>query len=235
MRKLEDQGERVHQRIWELLPWYANGSLAERERERVEAHLAACPRCQEEETICRRTEAGVKGAGELAPSPHPVQLQRILARIEESESEEPTRAAWWQSGRSFRALIAAAPGPLRGALVAQAAVVLLLIGALVLQQMRSQPAAPPADYVTLSDPAPAAVPTVGVRVMFSPQATEREIRDLLRGIRGQLVGGPSPIGVYTVEVPADGDPLKVILARLRSEPQVAFAEPAAGSERSHER
>jgi putative zinc finger protein/fervidolysin-like protein len=233
MQHLDEQGGRVHQRIWELLPWYANGTLAAAEREKVEAHLAVCPRCQEEEEICRRTAAAVQAVGEVAPSPHPVQLQRMLARIEESEGEERSRAGWWRA-MPLRALLAATPGPLRVSLVAQAAVILLLVGLLAWQQLRTQPAAPSADYVTLSDPAPAPAPSLSVRVMFSPQATEQEIRGLLHGIRGQIVAGPSRIGVYTVEVPADGDPLKVILARLRSEPQVAFAEPVAGGETEKE-
>jgi putative zinc finger protein/fervidolysin-like protein len=230
MQHLDEQGGRMHQRLWELLPWYANGTLAEAEREKVETHLAVCSRCREEEEICRRTAAAVQAVGEVAPSPHPVQLQRMLARIEESESEERSRGGWWRRSLPLQALVEATPRTLRISLVAQAAVILLLVGLLVRQELRSQPAAPPADYVTLSDPAPAPAPSLGVRVMFSPQATEREIRALLHGIRGQIVAGPSPIGVYTVEVPAAGDPLKVILARLRSEPQVAFAEPVAGTE-----
>ena len=50
-------------------------------------------------------------------------------------------------------------------------------------------------------------------------------RPLHHRLRAQIVPGPTPLGVYTADVPADGDPFKDILARLRSEPQVAFAEP----------
>jgi len=228
MRKLEDQGERIHERIWDLLPWYVNGSLAERESERVEAHLAVCARCQEEEGICRRTAEGVKSAGEVAPSPHPVQFQRMLARIDESEREERARAAWWKRGEPFRSLVEATPGPLRGALVAQAAIVILLIGVLAWRELHVRPAtspAPPAVYTVLSDPAQAPQASVGLRLMFAPQTSEREIRGLLLGIRGQITAGPSPLGVYTVEIPAGSDPMNVILARLRSESQVMFAEP----------
>lgn len=229
MRK--DHGERMHQRIWELLPWYANGSLGGRESELVEAHLAACPRCQQEALACGRTAEALRSAGEVAPSPHPVQFQRVLARIEESAGEERAAGRW---RAPLRAWLAAEPGPLRGALLAQAAVILLLVGLLVWQGLhfRSVPAGTaPAAYHTLSDPAAAPAAGVALRVMFSPQASEREIRGLLYGIRGQIAAGPSPIGVYTIEVPADGDPVAVVLARLRSEPQVAFAEPAAGMER----
>jgi hypothetical protein len=230
MREREDHGERVHQRVWELLPWYVNGSLAERERERVETHLAACLRCQEEERLCRLTAGVVAEAGEVAPAPHPVQFQRMLARIEESEREEKESAGPWRLLAPLRALVQATPRPLRGALVAQAAVILLLAGFLAwsLQRPGAAPT-PPLPYHTLSNPEAAPVPSVRLRVMFSPKATEKEIRELLHGIQGKIVDGPSPSGAYTVETPAAGDPPGVVLARLRSEPQVVmFAEPAGG-------
>ena len=231
MREREDHGERCHQRVWELLPWYVNGSLAQPERERVEAHLAACRRCEEETRACRRTAAEIAGAGEVAPSPHPIQFQRVLARIEESDREERHDGGGWRLLAPFRALVQATPRPLRGALVAQAAVIFLLVGFLAWGSLR--PGSPssgssPAVYRTLSDPAPAPVPTFRLRVMFSPKATEREIRGLLLGIRGEITAGPSPLGLYTVEVPAAGDPAAGVLARLRSEPQVTFAEPVVG-------
>ncbi len=231
MREREDHGERSHQRVWELLPWYVNGSLAQPERERVEAHLAACRRCEEEVRACRRTAAEIAGAGEVAPSPHPIQFQRVLARIEESDREERRHGGGWRILAPFRSLVQATPRPLRGALVAQAAVIFLLVGFLAWGSLR--PGSPalassPAVYRTLSDPAPAPVPTFRLRVMFSPKATEREIRGLLLGIRGEITAGPSPLGLYTVEVPAAGDPAAGVLARLRSEPQVTFAEPVIG-------
>lgn len=229
MREWEDHGERVHQRVWELLPWYVNGSLAERERERVETHLAACLRCQEEERVSRHMAGAMARGGETAPAPHPVQLQRMLARIEESEREERESAGRWRLLAPLRSLVRATPRPLRGALVAQAAVILLLIGFLAWSLARPGAANLQPVYRTLSNPDAAPVPTVRLRVMFSPRATEKEIRELLHGIHGEITAGPSPSGAYTVEVPAASDPAGVVLARLRSEPQVVmFAEPAAG-------
>jgi hypothetical protein len=64
-----------------------------------------------------------------------------------------------------------------------------------------------------------------VRVVFAEGATERQIRDVLLPIGGQLAGGPSQLGVYTVELPAGRDPLPVVLQHLRSRPEVSFAEP----------
>jgi hypothetical protein len=230
MREQEDRGDWAHQRVWDLLPWYVNGSLAERERERVEAHLAACLRCQDEERVCRSTARTVAEAGEMAPAPHPVQFQRMLARIEESEREERESAGRRRLLAPLRSLVQATPRPLRGALVAQAAVILLLVGFLA-WSVSSRPGAASLQpvYRTLSNPAAAPVPTVRLRVMFSPKAMEKEIRELLHGIHGEITAGPSPSGAYTVEVPAASDPAGVVLARLRSEPQVVlFAEPVAG-------
>jgi hypothetical protein len=227
----EDQDERIHRRVCELLPWYVNGSLAGRERETVDAHLGGCPRCQAEERACRQAAEAVSGAGEVAPSPHPAQFQRLLERVEQ---EERAQGGGWLS--SVRSLLGATPRPLRGALVAQAAVILLLVGMVEWGVRRPQPGPPaapagPALYRTLSDPAARPAPSARRRLMFSPQAAEREIRGLLLGVHGEITAGPSPLGVYTVEVPVGetsaGDPAKVLLARLRSEPQVVFAEPAS--------
>jgi anti-sigma factor RsiW len=237
MNERQDHDERVHQRIWELLPWYVNGTLPDSDRERVEAHVALCRRCRDEVETCRRTAAAVKGQGEVSPSPHPVQLQRTLARIDELERSRAWAAKTNEDpqdgdriGRGFgaplRALIAATPRPLRGALVAQVAIIVLLVGVLAWSELHPVPA--PVTYQTLSDPAAAPAPTVALRVMFSPRATEKEIRELLQGVRGQITAGPSPLGVYTVEVPAAGDPSSVVLARLRSESAVSLAEPATG-------
>ena len=218
MKEREDHGERIHRRVWELLPWYVNGSLGEREREQVEAHLAGCPACEAEARECRRTAESLSNAGEVAPSPHPAQLRRLFDRIDEEERNRPGRLA----------VFSAAPRPLRLALAAQAAAILLLAGALVWSLRSPAPAAPPSNYVTLADPTAAPAPAARLRVMFSPATTEREMREILIGVRGGIVAGPSPLGAYTVEIPTNGDPVGAVLARLRTEPRVVFAEPAAG-------
>ncbi|HEY0554897.1 MAG TPA: zf-HC2 domain-containing protein [Thermoanaerobaculia bacterium] len=236
MRQREEHGERSHRRVWEMLPWYVNGTLAVSERERVEAHLAACPRCQEETRVCRRTADEIVRAGEVAPSPHPVQLQRMLARIEESEREERQAGTGPRLVAAFRPLVRSTPRPLRWALVAQAAAIFLLVGALGWSLRRpgtsgAAPTAAPASptYRTLSNPEAAPAPTVRLTVLFQPQATELEIRGLLHGVKGEITAGPSPLGAYTVAVPAAGDPVAVVLARLRSETRlVMLAEPVAG-------
>jgi anti-sigma factor RsiW len=232
MQAREDHEERIHQRIWELLPWYVNGTLSGPERERVEDHLPGCRRCREEVEICRQTAASIQGLGEVAPSPHPVQLQRVLARIDRMEEDEAERLETGEEQPAAAGPWFGVPRRALQALVAQAALIVLLVGLLAWRELRPgavpSPASSPAPYQTLSDPAPPPGGAVAVRVMFSPQATEKEIRDLLLAVHGEITAGPSPLGAYTVEVTA-ADPVSVVLTRLRSDSLVTFAQPAAGS------
>jgi hypothetical protein len=242
MHEREDHDERVHQRIWEMLPWFVNGTLSDAERARVEDHTEVCRRCRDEVETCRQTAVTIKSLGEVAPSPHPVQLQRVLARIDEAEQAAKSERQERRAGRgpfgvpvrAFRALIAATPRPLRGALVAQVAIIVLLVGVLVWGELRTVasravPAAP-APYQTLSDPAPGQPQggTIALRMMFAQGATEKEIRDLLLAVHGEITAGPSPYGAYVVEIAAAGHPVSVVLTRLHSDSVVALAEPVAG-------
>lgn len=220
MSRQENRQERIHARIWDLIPWYVNGSLPAGERQAVEDHLALCSRCREEERFCRMTAEALQQAGEMAPSPHPVQLARVMARLDEAEGK-PGRLRRLLAGlRSWQPAT-----PARAMLVAQLAIILLL-GGLVVWQNR-QPTAP-AVYKTLSDSEAPLAGAARIRVLFAEDATERQIRELLLGVHGEIVGGPSAIGAYTLEVPPGGDPQGVVLAYLRSHPRVRFAEPVAG-------
>lgn len=218
MRQQED--ERLHQRIWELLPWYANGTLGETERRAVEEHAERCERCREEAQACRQLGDAVRTAVE-APTPHPARLSRLMSRLDEAD------------GPSVRArlgsLLLATPRPVRWVLAGQLAA-LLLLAAGWMGKPSSPP--PPAEFKTLSDAAAPAAPAEAprVRVVFADGTTERQIRDVLLPIGGQLAGGPSQLGVYTLELPAGRDPLPVVLQHLRSRPEVSFAEPVAGED-----
>jgi hypothetical protein len=118
---------------------------------------------------------------------------------------------------------------MRWTLAAQLGLVLLLAGGLTLLRRPVQTSAAPAVYRTLSDPGPATAEppaaTARLRIVFAPGTTEEEIRALLLGIRGQITAGPSPLGVYTVDVPAGPDPVADVLSHLRTHRQVSLAEP----------
>src|ERR1700680_551089 len=71
-----------HDNVWLLLPWYANGTLETAERLLVEDHLAGCPSCREEVARCNGFAAALRGRPEIAPSPHPLPLARLMERLD---------------------------------------------------------------------------------------------------------------------------------------------------------
>lgn len=214
-----EERELRHHEAWELLPWLVNETLEPAEREAVEMHLAVCGECRLETERCRALQLEVRSS-EVAPSPHPAQLAQLMRRVDEVERTRKrpplvrllgTRKVnvWW-------------------ALAAQAAAVVVLLGVIF------WPSPPPARYRTLSDPAPPATVTAAqrqVRVVFTPNATEAEMRRVLLEVRGEVVGGPSPLGAYTIAVPggAGAEPLALVLDHLRQDKHVRFAEPVAGA------
>ncbi len=212
---MRQEDERLHQRIWELLPWYANGTLGETESRTVEEHAAQCERCREEVQACRQLGEAVRLTAAEAPTPHPARLSRLMSRLDEADGSSP-RAR-------LAGLLTATPKPVRWVLAGQLAALLLLATA----WMWTPPPPQPAEFKTLSD---AVAPVTGqqVRVVFAEGATERQIREVLLPIGGQLAGGPSALGVYTVELSEGRDPLPVVLQHLRSRPEGSFAEPIMG-------
>lgn len=225
MRSGADREERQHRRVFDLLPWYANGTLEDVERRVVETHLAACARCRGELAADRRLGETLRQIPEIAPAPHPAQFARLMDRIE-SERNGPSTAAWRAAWTALREILTVTPRAVRWTLAVQLGLVLLLGSGLLLLR-RPEPTVP-AVYQTLSDPettVPATAATARLRVVFAPGTSEQEIRNLLLGIRGQITAGPSPLGVYTVDVPAGPDPVADVLAHLRSHKQVSLAEP----------
>jgi Putative zinc-finger len=224
-----DRRERLHQRVWDLLPWYVNETLPEGERRTVEAHLGECPRCRDEIAACRLLGAAMRQTEETLPVVHPARLARLMERIDAGEEQD--HGGWSHAllapWRGLAALVRATPPLARGALAAQLIFLVALAGLLLRWSLLPVPAF---QYQTLSQsaPAPARDSTARLRLVFAAGTTEREARELLLGIRGQIVAGPSALGVYTVEVPSGPDPLEKVLAHLRAQPRVSLAEPAVG-------
>jgi hypothetical protein len=208
------------------------------------AHLAACAECRAEVERCRALATLVAGA-EVAPSPHPAQLATLLRRIDESEGARQRPGLRTNLRNNLRTNLVRLFGSGRvsvaWALAAQAATLVLLLGVIFWPSAPEAPdeaapsavAASPAatgDYRTLSSaPAPAtpAATAHQVRVVFAAGTTEVELRRVLLELRGEMVGGPSPLGTYVVAVPR-AEPLQLVLEHLRADPRVRFAEPVAG-------
>ncbi len=225
---------RGHEELELLLPWYVNGTLEAAERAALDDHLAGCARCRAELAREEGLAATLRATEDVAPAPHPAQLARLMGRLDGEPRAErlPRLAALW----------AGTPRPVRWAVAAQALLVLALAAVTGWRAGGADPAretaavqTPAAEFRTLSDTAPeapAAAPAgaVRLRVLFAEETSARAVRAILLCVGGRIVDGPSPLGVYTVEVPAGpaADPLEVVLDHLRAQPEVRFAGEAAG-------
>jgi anti-sigma factor RsiW len=224
------QVDRVHREVWELLPWYVNGTLDGQESQRVARHLSTCSACQTELTRCHDLAAAVHAAEEVAWAPSREHLSRVLARIDAADAPRAWAGSWWQQlctrCLGYRLWLQRTPSPVRWALATQGALILLLLGVIVWQA----PFAPEPFYRTLADVnEQAPQDRVRIRVVFTPDMTAQEIRTLLHAIGGTIIKGPSSLGVYTVEVASAGtapDRASMVLDAIRAHRKVRLAEPA---------
>jgi hypothetical protein len=226
MRDASDQAE--HQKAWELLPWYVNGTLASGEHEYVAHHIARCQSCTDEIGRCQSMASAVRSAEATAPTPTAESFARLMERID--AAGKPAAAQRGRTGvggwsEKIRLVFQQTPAWSRWALVAQSAAMVLLAAVLVWQPA----GAPSSLYRTLSDAGSSPEPGRGqLQVVFADDITEREIRSLLGSIGGMIVSGPTPMAVYTVALAAGEGEASAhtgkALALLRANPKVRLAE-----------
>ncbi|MGZ8190839.1 MAG: zf-HC2 domain-containing protein [Methylococcaceae bacterium] len=224
-----------HDFVLELLPWYANGTLSPDEKAQVDQHLPSCPDCRQQLTQYRQlnsTRPVDSGAQTWKPSP--VQFAGILNRIDALENTADSTASPVKIPSLFAklpAFLKAIPSPVYWFMtmetVALAALVLLVVARAPQQQTQEQ------LFQTLSNERPAVTANLPrLSIVFAEDITEREIRTLLQAQQGQLVQGPSMLGVYTVQLATGGaHELQQALTNLRASPKVKLAEAVAGADR----
>jgi len=210
MKIVPGTGSPVHPDISALIPWYVNGTIGERERRRVDAHLAQCAHCRDEltreQSVYRSMTA--ETAVEYMPT---VSLNRLQARLDgigEDAAAEPRRRFMpWQG--------------LMAASVAVIAVALSFLATDRWLQYRARAAAPPA-YYTVTTAVPRA-PDEAIRAVFSPTITLSDLQSILDEAQLRIVSGPTEAGVYSLAAKSRR-PVSSSLALLRSHAQVRFAE-----------
>jgi hypothetical protein len=224
MRNPSNAEHDSHDYIRGLLPWYANETLSAEESERVAMHLPDCSDCQRELARCSELNLAIKANRQQAWQPSPAHFSAILRNVERAERKKNAHPDRWGWIAALFPWLTDTPRPARFALGLQGALVIAFASLLALRGL-----APSEDYRTLSQPQTAlhsAIPHL--RLVFSEDASEREIRALLLGIRGKLVDGPSSMGAYTVALTAsEPSEVKAVLTQLRSNAKVVLAEAVA--------
>jgi hypothetical protein len=203
MKTKKDTAGRCPEEMDLLLPWYLNRTLEKTEHEAVKKHLRSCSICQEEFAAIKREQKLYQATAQEVPVP-----QTFPHLMEEIEKRQ--RTIW---GR-IAALIPRPQPALAAALIAAQFIVIAgLIGLLALNPW----GAGERFYRTLSGPQ--AVENKGPRlsILFQDGVQEKTAREIILEINGTIVRGPSPLGVYTVELRSDMSPEKLqrVISALR--------------------
>ena len=193
----------VHREVQTLLPWHVTGRLDPAEHKHVDAHVAECDDCRAQLAIERQIQRAVK----REPASVEQGWNALQASLGDGEPRERRQAT---------AETRIARRPARWAAMALAAQVVLLVGGSAVVLAGRQPA-----YHALGGiPARA---EGNVVVMFRPDASEAELRHVLRMNNARLVDGPTASDAYLLMVPRTTR--GSALAELRRSPQVVLAEP----------
>ncbi len=218
--------EEMHVQIVMSLPLYVNGTLAGAEYQSVKAHLAQCKTCQQEIATLQKLEAAIQHQETKTDwQPGPAHLQSIFNKIDASEqtlaqANEKSMSIWQTVRNGFSAFLEA-PAALRWTVVAQSALVVVLSVALVAWI----PDASQTNFQTYSSEGlPVNTDNPHIRIVFSETMQLSELSSLLADISATLVEGPSPLGVFTIQLNSDHADLAEILSTLRQNEQVDFAE-----------
>lgn len=213
----------MHRYVQENLPWYVNHTLDPADAELVETHLGGCRACREQlaETHALASVVRAEAVGRWDPSPQ--HFASLLARIDAAEVQ-PVRAsahAWtWRRAIDWLGQFAAIP---RWAAVAQGALSLVLVAALLWSQVPA-----PSLYQTYSESdGPETGQGAELYLQVADDLEVGELQRLLESVGATIVTGPSSVGHFRLRV-ANTDPVGLAqdLARLRGHPKVRLAEAA---------
>jgi putative zinc finger protein len=213
IRRFENSAE--HQEVSALIPWYVNDTLADTERQKVDAHVGGCAVCRDDLAVHKRILEGINAQPALDYMPV-ASLKRLQARLEVAQTQaalpqipplEPSRS----------------DAPWRGWMAASIAAMAVAIGLLAADRwVQFEVRATQPNYRTVTKPIPRPQGEV-IRAVFSPSITLVELQIILDEAQLKIVSGPTEAGVYSL---ASNSTLTVrsSLALLRQHSTVRFAE-----------
>ncbi|MEQ1637734.1 MAG: hypothetical protein ABL903_13700 [Methylococcales bacterium] len=225
MKLVHNDPYSTHQRVLLALPWYVNKTLHGAELLQVEAHLKVCLTCKREVLNLQNLALMVQQTGILDAAEQAAfaQLKKRLHQPQPSESVSSSPVATaMEAPKQIKRMSLRVWSISRPALAMAAMLMLALLvpSYFKLNQLLGS------DYRTLSDGGQATLNRNEIHLVFSDKTTVQQMTSLLTPLSGEIVGQPTPQGVYTVRF-AEQHTQEELLAQLRKNPQVIFAEPAS--------
>jgi hypothetical protein len=246
MMALDERG--LHDQVWLLLPWLANGRISPAERELAQEHVRQCNECEQELALQQLMCSAFSEPDRVTYAPGP-SFRKLMDRINtdasirggeaEKRGGEVEKASVRDPLASDRASNQSTLGRLgrvslwRPPGLAWAASFLLLFGITGMMFTAYRWSAP--VYQTHTD-ASAVTPNV-LHIALDRSLPIGEVEELLRTGGARIIEGPgntgilgvTPVGVvagHTTEASAN-EQLRALSARLRADPRVLWVQPLA--------
>lgn len=183
--------------IEELLPWYAAGTLARRDAERVEAALKRDPELARRYALVREELGETIHLNESLGAPSARALDRLMQQID-AEPKRATRSVNL-GARVSEFFASLSPRTLAWTAVAAALAIILQAGLITSVVINEQA---PGAFKTASAPATATAPVPGALALirFAPNASADAVTKFLSTHKITIVGGPSAGGLYRVRL-----------------------------------
>ncbi|MCZ6503573.1 MAG: zf-HC2 domain-containing protein [Gammaproteobacteria bacterium] len=179
----------MHEEILELLPWFINETLGEKERDLVMVHLRECPECRKERDQLQGLEAFVKENDQVVPD-YRFSYKQLLSRIEEAERNRESTAGLDEGLRTRNWM------PFAG-IAASLAFIVAIVGAF---QPSVVPEVDSTGFRTLTTQTQTRGVSHRVALTFDQPIQALTMRKALIETRSNIVSGPDEEGIYVVEV-----------------------------------
>ena len=205
-----------HHEVSALIPWYVNETLDERQRQRVESHLALCAGCRDDLAlqwrICEAIDA--QPAVDYMPV---ASLKRLQARLDAQRADASAAHMTAPEPQTRSA------APWHGWMAASVAGVALAVGLLAADRwLQSEARLTQPSYRTVTNSTPRPQGEV-IRAVFSPNITLVDLQSILDEAQLRIVSGPTEAGVYSLAANSTLT-VRASLALLRQHSTVRFAE-----------
>jgi hypothetical protein len=201
----------------ELIPLYLNQRLSEKERRTFEDGLHQYPELKSELKEFSEIKEIYKEIEEDVSLPSDAIFQRVLKNIQPQIkiSLIPPKKSFLEQIQDVLKWVFHSPRLSWGVVAVQLAIILLLLITLPKEDL----------FRTLTSRTPKPAEGVKINVIFDKEAKEKEIMDLLIKAGAIIIRGPSPEGLYIVEVERKQD-IKKVIENLKEARIVKFAEMA---------
>jgi hypothetical protein len=192
-----------------LLPWHLNHTLEKGEEKKIKRHLLSCSICQQELKQIRQEQGLYQSAAEEIPIPQT--FPHVISDIEEREGE----GIWQRIASVIPRPQSALAAPL---IIAQFLVIIGLVALLALNPW----GAGERIYRTLSGPTSVEGKGPRISILFQDRVQEKTAREVILKINGTIVRGPTPMGIYTVELRSERNPeeLQEVISSLRQQKDI---------------